>query len=431
MSRAESGVLGAAAVAVEYADDLILRSAQEVHTSISARVYGVGDAVSRCARGTRGGASRRRVPVTPWGLSRVLHDGISSSLYEGISLGLKGAQRALRAADEAGIGPNVEDSASGRFVVSAVNGLVGDSLRDSSPRFSFEMGLRHDGAHVPLEPAAVAASYPDASDALVVFVHGLCETEDYWLRRRRPRQPTLPEPGSYGRRLAADEGWSPVFLRANTGITIAESGVALSALLGRLVEIWPTEVRRIALVGHSLGGLIIHSACAVEHESTWTERLTDVVTLGTPHLGSPVERSIARGLRIAEKLPELAPYRRIFSQRSAAVLELHDGLPDVVPLEHVTYHLVAGSLSRSPRHPVALGIGDLLVQPRSAWAMPRGAVGPFPDADRLHVPGADHFDLLNHDQVYAALRGWLRNRGRGGPATPPPDSVQPVTQEIA
>ena len=62
-------------------------------------------------------------------------------------------------------------------------------------------------------------------------------------------------------------------------------------------------MRRIALVGHSLGGLIIHSACAVEHESTWTERLTDVVTLGTPHLGSPVERSIARGLRIAEKVP--------------------------------------------------------------------------------------------------------------------------------
>jgi hypothetical protein len=25
----------------------------------------------------------------------------------------------------------------------------------------------------------------------------------------------------------------------------------------------------------------------------------------------------------------------------------------------------------------------------------------------LHVPGADHFDLLNHDAVHAALRGWL------------------------
>ena len=112
---------------------------------------------------------------------------------------------------------------------------------------------------MPASAAAMASSYPDASDALVVFVHGLCETEDYWLRKRRPRRSDVPEPGSYGRRLEADEGWSPVFIRANTGISIAESGVALSALLGRLIELWPTPVRRIALVGHSMGGL--HAWC--------------------------------------------------------------------------------------------------------------------------------------------------------------------------
>ena len=31
----------------------------------------------------------------------------------------------------------------------------------------------------------------------------------------------------------------------------------------------------------------------------------------------------------------------------------------------------------------------------------------FPGADVLHVPGAGHFDLLNHDDVYAAIRTWL------------------------
>ncbi len=259
----------------------------------------------------------------------------------------------------------------------------------------------------------MAASYPDASDALVVFVHGLCETEDYWLRRRRPKQPDVPEPSSYGRRLSADEGWSPVFVRANTGISLAESGVALSALLGRLVEIWPTEVRRIALVGHSMGGLIIRSACAVDTDSDWRGRVSDIVTLGTPHLGSPVERSIARGLAVSEKVPEFALYRNIFSKRSAAVLELHDGLPDIPPLPHVQYHLVAGSLSRSTRHPVALSVGDLLVQPRSAFGRPRHGPEIFPGANTLHVPHADHFDLLNHDDVYAAMRVWLAN-GRPG-----------------
>jgi pimeloyl-ACP methyl ester carboxylesterase len=31
----------------------------------------------------------------------------------------------------------------------------------------------------------------------------------------------------------------------------------------------------------------------------------------------------------------------------------------------------------------------------------------FPGADVLHVPGAGHFDLLNHPGVYAALREWF------------------------
>lgn len=393
MSTAESGVLGAAALLVENLDDLVVGSVREVHTSISSRAFGVVDRV----HGHRT-------------LGHRLHRGISGAVYGSIGLSLRGAAHALRAADEAGLGPNIEESAGGRFVVSAVNGLIGDSLRESSPRMSFELGVRHDGRHVPLEPAAMAESYPDASDALVVFVHGLCETEDYWLRRRRPRQPDLPEPGSYGRRLAQDEGWSPVFIRANTGITTGESGVALSALLGRLVEIWPTQVRRIALVGHSMGGLIIRRACAVSSGSDWVDRVTDIVTLGTPHLGSPVERGIARGLRVAERVPELAPYRRIFSKRSAGVLELSEGITDLPPVPHVNYRLVAGSLGTSPRHPVSLSVGDLLVQPRSALGLPRHGSPLFPGASTLHVPRADHFDLLNHDEVYAALRGWLRHR---------------------
>jgi hypothetical protein len=37
----------------------------------------------------------------------------------------------------------------------------------------------------------------------------------------------------------------------------------------------------------------------------------------------------------------------------------------------------------------------------------------FPGAETLHVPSADHFDLLNHDDVYAAIRRWLTD-GRTG-----------------
>ncbi|MCW2754479.1 MAG: hypothetical protein JWQ32_1890 [Marmoricola sp.] len=395
--ESEAGVLEAAALAAEHLDLLVLGAVRDIHGSVSSRVHGVLDKVV-------GG------PTVP----HRVHDGIASGIYAGIGLGLRASAKALRRADRLGLGPAIEDGARGRFVVSAVNGLIGDKLvADGSP-LAIEIGVRQRGRDVPLTRAGLGHAYPQASDAIVVFLHGLCETEDYWDRQSRPRPADGTTAASYGVRLAADEGWSPVFVRANTGVSLAEAGVALSSLLTRLVASWPTEVRRIALVGHSMGGLMARAACAVtlDSDAPWTDLVTDIVTLGAPHTGSPVERSIARGIRVAARAPELMPLARIFEQRSVGVLDLHDGMPeDVAAVPNARYHLVAATLSRSPKHPVAATVGDLLVQYRSAVGLLPGDVEMFPGADVLHVPGAGHFDLLNHDDVYAALRGWLARTG--------------------
>jgi len=392
-ARAEAGVLEAAALAAEHADTLLLSAARDIHGSVAGRVHRVVELAA-------GGPS----------ISHRAHDGIAGAVYGGLGLGLRTAARGLRAADRWGIGAPIEQSPRGRFVVSALNGLIGDRLvADGSP-LAIEIGVRHDGRDVALDGPSIAAAFPDATDSLVVFVHGLCETEHYWDRRSRPRPADGSTRASYGARLAEDLGWSPVYVRANTGLTIAESGVALSSVLTRLVDAWPTAVRRIAFVGHSMGGLIVRAACAVStpDDRHWTEHVTDVVLLGAPHLGSPVERSIARGVRVANKVPELAPFARIFEQRSVGVLDLHDGPADeVAHVPHARYHLVAATLTRSSRHPLAATVGDLLVPFRSAAGLLPNGEEIFPGADVLHVPGADHFDLLNHDDVYAALRGWL------------------------
>jgi pimeloyl-ACP methyl ester carboxylesterase len=387
------GVLEAAALAAEHVESLVVGAVRDVHGSISGRVHGVIDRLA--------GAET---------VDHRVHRGIASAVYGGIGLGLKASARGLRKADQLGFGGPIERSARGRFVVSAVNGLIGDRLVAEGSALAIETGVRHGARDVPLDRDSLGAAYPDATDAVVVFLHGLCETEHYWDRRSRPRRTDDTSTPSYGARLAADEGWTPVYLRANTGLSIAECGVAVNSVLGRLVDAWPTEVRRIALVGHSAGGLIARAACAVStsEDRNWTLLVTNIVTLGAPHLGSPVERSIARGVRTANKVPELAPFARIFEQRSVGVLDLHDGLADEVPhVPHARYHLVAATLSKSPRHPVAATIGDLLVPYRSAAGLLPSGEEIFPEADVLHVPGASHFDLLNHDDVYAAIRSWL------------------------
>ena len=68
---------------------------------------------------------------------------------------------------------------------------------------------------------------------------------------------------------------------------------------------------------------------------------------------------------------------------------------------------------RSPRSVTAGTIGDYLVPYASALGRPRHGEEMFPGAETLHVPLADHFDLLNHDDIYAALRGWLKVASRG------------------
>ena len=174
--------------------------------------------------------------------------------------------------------------------------------------------------------------------------------------------------------MLAAEGWTPVFLRANTGLGLRENGVALTALLQELTEAWPVGVTRIALVGHSMGGLIMRAAGAVATgvERPWTELVSDVVTLGTPHLGAPIARGVGHGSRGLARLPETSAFGRILDWRSVGVHDLVAGLAEDVPaLPHARYRLVAATLTSSPRHPVGHVVGDVMVRVPSAYGRDR------------------------------------------------------------
>ncbi len=396
LSTERAGTLGALALGTDLAQAAILGTVRDVHGAVNRRVRGVSDLVA----GHRTEEHAR-------------HGGISGAVYGGIGAALGAVTTGLPCADRAGIGARLEESPRGRFVVSALNGLFGDRIRDAHPELAITMAVRRRGRDVALDTESLRAAFPEATGDLVVFLHGLSETESYWDRRRHETG------GSYGERLAG-EGWSPVYLRANSGLTLSENGVAMAALMDDLVAAWPVEVRRIALVGHSMGGLIMRSACAVvpavvsEADRAWNLLVTDVVTLGTPHLGAPIARALTAGSSGLSLLPESAPFGRFLDHRSVGILDLRAGLPDDVRnLPHARYHLVAGTVTRSHRHPVGEVAGDLLVRYPSAVGKARRGREMFPGADVLHVPGADHFDLLNHDDVYAAIRAWLTD-GRAG-----------------
>ena len=375
-SRPRAGLLGALALAADAADEIVLGTVRDVHDAVVTRVH-------RVTGGSPG------------------HGPVSTAVYNGIGCSLRATSRGLRAADRK-VGARIEESPAGRVLVSAVNGLIGDRLAEDGSDLAITMAVRVGHRDVDLDRPSLAEAFPSATGDVVVFLHGLGEPDTAWDLRSRERG------GGYGDRLA-EQGWTPVYLRANTGLPIAENGVALASLLDDLVASWPTAVRRIALVGHSMGGLVVRAACAVDTDAAqpWTDLVTDVVTLGTPHLGAPLERGVALGARTLGLLPESAPFGRILEYRSVGILNLRGGLAhDVQNLPNARYHLVAATLTASRRHPVAETLGDGLVRYPSALGRPRRGPDMFPGADVLHIRG-DHFDLLNHPEVDAALRAWL------------------------
>lgn len=383
-------VLDAAALLSEIADEVVVRTVRDTHTAWLDRVHGI----LRRRAGDTGG-------VAP--LTEVVHRGVAAGVYGGLGAGCRAAAAGLGALADRGVGPALEDSPRGRFLTSAVDGIIGDRLARERPRLAVPLAVRRDGRDVPTDPASLATAFPSATGRVAVLLHGLSENESAFDRRRDEVGAT------YAETLAA-LGWTPVLLRANTGLGVRDNGVALAALLRDLVAAWPTAVEGLALVGHSMGGLLLRAACAValEEAESWTARVAHVVTLGTPHLGAPLAGGVGHGARALARLPETAAFGRILDQRSAGVLDLVEGLgEEVPPLPHARYHLVAATLTRSPAHPVSRFLGDLLVRQPSAYGRSRRRPGLFPGADELHLPATGHLDLLNHPEVHTALRTWL------------------------
>ena len=307
---------------------------------------------------------------------RVVHDTVLHGVQTALVGGARLAGHATGAALSRGQIGAVSETRAGATALAVINGLRGDVLAAEGDELAIPMAVRVGGAAVPMNREELWEAFPQATARVVVFVHGLFGTEHEWALGGRE---------TYGARLAREHGWSPVYVRYNTGRAIDENGAELSDLLERLVEAWPREVDRVGLIGHSMGGLVVRSACHQAADRGWKRLLEHSVTLGTPHTGSPVAQAVDLATQALGRLPETRMFGNFLDRRSAGIRDLQRGL-DHPPLETARHHYVSAG-------------ADLLVR--------RGSAVPSDADDALHVPGVGHIALLNHDDVYAQIRDWL------------------------
>ena len=302
----------------------------------------------------------------------------------------------------------------------ALNGIVGDHLEATANPLRIDMNLRHAGRVLPLERAALADAVPDASHRIVVLVHGLCMSDRQWRRRGH----------DHGAALARDAGFTPVYLQYNSGLHISSNGRQFAEQLEALVRAWPVPVEEIALVGYSMGGLVIRSACHLSEALglRWTRHLRSIVFLGTPHAGSPLERNGNRLDALLGASPYTAAFARLGKVRSAGITDLrHASLVDddwhgldrfargareraaVALPAGVRCYAIAGTLAKRPDGLRGAYVGDGLVPVASALGrhVERARRLALPPTRQWIAAGVGHLDLLDNAQVYERLRGWI------------------------
>lgn len=311
------------------------------------------------------------------------------------------------------------------WATSMVNAAFGDTLRDRQNGLAVDMACYVGNRPLPLTPAAIRGAHPQFTDKICVFVHGLGCHEGIW------KYEDPAEPGSattYGAALQADLGYTPFFVRYNTGLALAENGAHLMALMDELTTGYPLPIAEIVLIGHSMGGLIIRSAChaAALREMAWDDAVRRVFYLGSPHGGAPLEKLGHAATTALRAAPHPVPrfIGDIFNLRSQGIKDLRHGrplagahaAPELDPDGHVPWlvtarHYLLVATVTDPEHVVSLFLGDGLVRVesahgRAALVEAREVISPehvrcFP---RMH-----HLQLAHDPEVCRQIVQWCRD----------------------
>ena len=305
-------------------------------------------------------------------------------------------------------------------VLAALNGVMGDRLQNDGNPLCIRMGWYQHG--LPLDLPTLAARGA-ATGKLLVLVHGLCMNDLQWQR----------DGHDHGAHLAQALGYTPVYLRYNTGLHISDNGAQLSAQLHELVARWPVPVSELSLLAHSMGGLVARSACAQAAapgapDAAWLSLLRHLVFLGTPHHGAPLARAGQWVHTLLGRSVYSRPFARLARLRSAGITDLHYGhllasdwqgrdrfrqSPDArtpVPLPAgVAAYAVAATLGARRGAAAERLLGDGLVPLRSALGVhdEAGRTLGFPKGRQAVFYRMGHLQLLGDVRVAQQLERWL------------------------
>lgn len=359
-----------------------LRAVAQLATQATAGVTRMAEGVHQSVWSTLG-LPGGKLPGQTRGLTGLIYKTVQSVTQlvgKGLDSVLVRLEPLLTSADDA-----LPGSPEREAVLAALNGVLGDRLLESYNPLATPMSLRYQGAALDLSnPLAL----PQATGKVLLLIHGLCMNDLQW----------HTQDADHGAALAAALGYTPVYLRYNSGLHTSQNGHLLATLLEQLASHWPTQIEELTVVAHSMGGLLIRSACydAQQDRLRWPALLKNIVFLGTPHHGAPLERVGNWIDVILGSTPFSAPFAKLGQLRSAGITDLRYGhVLDVDWQGHNRFHRQPDS-----RQAVPLPEGVACYAVAATTAAKRSAL-----ADRLIGDGLVplHSALGEHDDPLRTL----------------------------
>lgn len=364
------------------------------------------DGIARTATLRPAGQTQRSSGIT--GLVYRSVRGVTGLVGGALELGLGAAARIAPTT------PAADASAQRIRSLAILNGVLGDTLEQQGNPLALPMRLLHERRE--LDPVTAAQQLPFGGK-VALLIHGLCLDEACW-----NADPEQSDNVDLPQRLA-EQGWTVLRLRYNSGRPIHRNGRELSALLQTVFDESGSGPEQFALLGHSMGGLVARSAVhyGIEAGHAWTGRLDRLVCIATPHHGSPLERigyGIDRALGISRYS---APFARIGKIRSAGITDLRHGrildvpndgshVPTLVPPQARCYSMAA-CLDADPDSLRARHFGDGLVPVPAALGIhpdPARALQ-LADDHRHVVTETGHLAILRSAEAAARIQTWLND----------------------
>lgn len=381
-------------------------------------------------------AMHRNIARVP-GLTASAENGRASGIAGFVYRTVRGVTRVVGGGIDAGLAlmspalASVPNVPAREAVLSALNGVLGDHLVLSKNPLAITMQLRHQGRALTLTREGVGEPLPNATGKIVVLIHGLCMNDLQW----KTGGDGVTKVHDHGAALQRDLGFTPVYLRYNTGRHVSVNGRELAATLKALLAAWPVPVESLVIVAHSMGGLVSRSAFHYGRKArhAWCKSLDKIVFLGTPHLGAPLERGGNWIDILLGATPYASPFAKLGKVRSAGITDLrHGSLLDedwqgqdrfepaldaltTVPLPTgVRCYTIAASIDNGAKTKSmsATGkrlLGDGLVPLNSALGKHNDATRNlnFPEDQQCVLHGVNHMELLKAAQVYPVLKAFV------------------------